>query len=211
MREDVFLGIDVTAGDRPFSYAAVSQSHIDAGNGESISGVFEVGWIKRAADIIPLVQKISPKVAAIDCPCGVPTGLTLDCCFIPNATCPCQTTGVWNGRPQKMRQAEHELMSQGISLYSTSKLSEISWKALVLSMGPIWQQLRGITTAIETYPYGIWRRLFPNSPFAWRGGVKNDSYDAVLCGVLAERHQQGLTDAFGLASEGQIILPRASV
>lgn len=205
---DVFLGLDVTTGGRPFSYGVVAGSRVNAESGESISGVLEVGWIESSvADIVALVQRIRPRVTAIDCPRGVPTGQNLACCFVPNSTCSCRITGTWNGRPQTMRQAEHELMSMGISLYSTSKNSEPSWKALVLAMSPVWQQLALITDVIESYPYGIWRRLFLQSPFAWRGGVKNDSYDAVLCGVVAERHHQRASEAFGLASEGQIVLP----
>jgi hypothetical protein len=74
-------------------------------------------------------------------------------------------------------------------------------------MAPVWQQLHGMSQVIETYPYGVWRRLFPQSAFSWRSGVKNDSYDAILCAVAAERHYQGTTEVFGLPSEGQIVLP----
>jgi hypothetical protein len=34
-----------------------------------------------------------------------------------------------------------------------------------------------------------------------------DTYDAILCGVVAERHHQHRNEVFGLAAEGQIVLP----
>jgi len=206
--EDIFLGLDVNGGGRPFSYGVVAGSRIKAERGEWISGVREVGWIKSSvADIVALVKRLGPKVTAIDCPRGVPIGLSIECCFAPNSICDCQIAGTWNGRPQTMRKAEHELMSIGISIYPTSKNSTPTWKALVFSLSSVWEELGDITDVIETYPYGIWKRLFPQSPFPWRGGVKNDSFDAVLCGVVAERHHQGSSEAFGEESEGKIILP----
>ena len=205
---DVFLGLDVNTGGKPFSYSVVSGSRIQAERGEWISGVLEVGWIKPSVyDIVTLVQRHRPKLTAIDCPSGVPTGLSIECCFAPNSICDCQITGTWNGHPQTMRKAEHQLMSIGISIYPTSKNSTPPWKALVFSLSSVWEELRNTTDVIETYPYGIWKRLFPQSPFTWSGGIKNDSFDAILCGVVAELHSQGLSEAFGEESEGEIILP----
>lgn len=108
-----------------------------------------------------------------------------------------------------MRQCEHELMALGISLYATNKNSHADWKQLVSSMLPVWPTLRNRPAlhVLETYPYGIWRRLFAASPFAWRGGVKNDTYDAILCALVAELEARGQTQALGAAAEGRIVLP----
>ena len=59
---DVFLGLDVNAGGKPFSYGVVAGSRIEAERGEWISGVREVGWIKSSvSDIVALVQRHRPR------------------------------------------------------------------------------------------------------------------------------------------------------
>lgn len=210
---DTFLGIDVTTGEKPFAYAVVSGSYVVGTPNERITGIREIGWIEPSVPgCVSLINRVKPEVLAIDCPTGLPQGLNLACCFTPQPTCNCAITGQWNGNPQIGRIAEHAVTADGISLYYTNKNSPPYWKRLVNLLWPLWGQLPklGLTlgnNAIETYPYGVWRRLFPNSPFSWSNGVKNDSYDAVLCAVAAERHSQGRTQPFGIPQEGQIVLP----
>lgn len=204
-----YLGIDVSSGGRPFTYALVSGSaHIGPPN-EGVSGVLEVGFIAGAADIAPLVAHLAPAGVAIDCPSGLPTGLQPACCLQTPAVCGCTITAMWGGAPATMRQCEHEVRALGMSVYPTNKNSPAYWKHLVSAMLPVWTALgtRPGLRLLETYPYAVWRRLFPASSFAWTGGVKNDTYDAILCAMVAELEARGQAQALGAAAEGRIVLP----
>lgn len=210
-RSASFLGIDVTSGKRPFSYAVVSCNIAKPASDCSISGVLEVGFIPGSTCIPSLVKRLTPAGIAIDCPSGLPQGLQ-HCCLQTPVTCGCIITSGWRGKPATMRQCEHELRAIRINSYATNKNSTSDWKNLVSSMSPVWNHLQTAgyqmgTTLLETYPYAIWRRLFARSPFTWRKGVKNDTYDAVLCALVAVLHSRGQTQALGNLAEGQIVLP----
>jgi len=136
--ESRFLGIDVTAGNRPYAYAVVENALVGQQPGEWITGITELGWIEAGPDsvdnVIRLVGRVKPQAVAIDCPSGLPQGLSVACCLAEPATCQHQMTGVWRNRVQTMRIAEHEVRALGIKLYFTNKNSCPSWKELVVSI-----------------------------------------------------------------------------
>jgi hypothetical protein len=168
---DLFLGIDVTTGGRPFAYAVVSGSSVFGTPDERVTGTREIGWIDPSVNgCVALIQSVKPKGLAIDCATGLPLGLNLGCCFTPQPTCNCAITGTWQNGPQNFRLAEHQVTAAGISLYYTNKNSDRYWKQLVTLMWPLWGQLPALgfklgQNAIETYPYGVWRRLFRTRRF----------------------------------------------
>ena len=105
-----YLGIDVTGGSRPFSFVLLDELVPDAALPEIVDGVASLGWIPaRRQEIVALVERLSPDVIAIDAPSGVPAGLRFECCFEDEPACDCEIAGSWDGGPQKMRIAEHEL------------------------------------------------------------------------------------------------------
>jgi hypothetical protein len=54
---DMFLGIDVTTGRRPFAYAIVSGSSVVGTPEERISGAREIGWIDPSVNgCVALIQ-----------------------------------------------------------------------------------------------------------------------------------------------------------
>lgn len=115
---DTFLGIDVTKGGPPFAYAVVSGSSAAGPLDERITGIREGGWIDPSVNAcVSLIQGVKPKGVAIDCPSGLPQGLSLACCFAPQPTCNCAITGMWQNGPQNFRIAEHQITAAGISLY----------------------------------------------------------------------------------------------
>lgn len=115
---DTFLGIDVTTGGRPFAYALVSDSCVVGTPDERIAGTHEIGWIDPSVKgCVSLIQRVKPKGIAIDCPTGLPQGLSLACCFTAQPTCKCAITGTWQNRAQNFRIAEHQLTAAGIKIY----------------------------------------------------------------------------------------------
>jgi hypothetical protein len=107
---------------------------------------------------------MKPKRLAFDWPTGLPQGFNLGCCSAPQLSCNCAVTDTSQNGPKNFRLAEHEGTAAGIRLDYTNKNSPPYWKQLVTLMWPLWSQLsaRSFTlgqNAIETYPYGVHRRL----------------------------------------------------
>jgi predicted nuclease with RNAse H fold len=211
-----YLGIDVTGGSRPFSFVLLDELVPNAALPEIVDGVASLGWIPaRRQEIVALAERLSPDVIAIDAPSGVPAGLRFECCFEDEPACDCEIEGSWDGGPQKMRIAEHELAAMGLGGFPTNKDSPLPWKALVREVMPVWDELAELgyrpgVDLIETFPYAAWRRLAPSSVFEWRGGVKNDLYDAVLCALVAGCHHRGGTETLGEPEEGFLVIPSES-
>lgn len=211
-----YLGIDVTGGSRPFSFALLSELVPGSGLPEVVEGMSSLGWIpSRRSEIVKLVERLNPDVIAIDAPSGLPAGLRFECCFEDEPTCDCAIEGSWEDGPQKMRIAEHELASLGLGGFPTNKDSPLPWKALVREVLPVWEELQELgyqpgVDLIETFPYAAWRRLAPESVFEWRGGVKNDLYDAVLCALVAGCHHRAGTESLGEPEEGALVIPSLS-
>lgn len=212
-----YLGIDITSGDKPYSFAVVGAGALEHPLSDGVAGVSSVGWVPPSLDgVLALVAETNPDVIAIDGPSGIPNGLVLACCFADNPQCDHVAEGLWHGRPRLMRFAEYELRALGIGVYPTSRSSPAHWKRIVRDLAVIWPALADLgyvlgTTLIETYPHGVWRRLFPNSQFQWTGGIKNDTYDAILCAMAGLFHHRHQSESLGDPAEGCIVVPHLPV
>jgi len=141
----VYIGIDLTAGQRPSSLAALAGAAHLLAQGEALTD----------ADIRAWVATYPAVVAAIDAPLSLPLGL---CCL--EASCDCRPVGPgsYGGRA-----CERALSRLGIGCYYTTKRSII--KAMVYRAIALKAALEADGhRVIEVYPHASRVRLFGKLP-----------------------------------------------
>jgi predicted nuclease with RNAse H fold len=138
-----YIGIDLTAGQRPSSLAALDEAPHLLAHGEALTN----------ADIREWITAYSTTVVAIDAPLGLPLGL---CCLEPS--CDCQPAGPGSGRA-----CERALSKLGIGCYYTTKRSII--KTMVIRAITLKAALEADGhSVIEIYPHASRVRLFGKLP-----------------------------------------------
>lgn len=208
----MILGIDLTASERkPTACAAL----------DARGSLAHIGFERTNADILALARNHGAALVAIDAPLGYPSGM---CCL--ETACNCESVHAFKGRA-----CERELIRQGIRLYITTKRSFI--KPMIYRAIRLAAEFEAMGCAvIEVYPHAtkalLWGKPVPNKSsaagkeFAQRrlrrlipgfrecaAKPNHDLHDALIAAYTGYLHTQGATDLAGVATEGQIALPKS--
>jgi predicted nuclease with RNAse H fold len=207
----VYIGIDLTAGQRPSSLAALDAAARLLAQGEALAD----------ADIRAWVATYPATIVAMDAPLSLPLGL---CCL--EASCDCRPVGPdsYGGRA-----CERALSRLGIGCYYTTKRSII--KAMVYRAIALKATLEADGhRVIEVYPHASRARLFGKLPkkstAAGRSATQqglmslvaglsspdeellgHDTLDAVLAAYTGWLFARGQAVALGDPAEGLLYIP----
>ena len=206
----MFLGIDLTSSEKKPTACALLNAD---------ASLAHVGFERTDDDILKLVARHRPQLAAIDGPLGFPRGM--DCLDQDHA---CESEWEFKGRL-----ADRQVIERGISIYVITKRTFI--KAMVYRAIELVAGLRKQgCEVIEVYPYASKVRLFgkpipkkttrPGREFlrerlgalipgldGYTGRLDHDLYDALTAAYTGYLHSVGRTEALGVEEEGRIILP----
>lgn len=206
-----YLGIDLTAGRRPSSYAVLNDG----------LRLLALGSFVSDAEGVACIEQHRPACVAIDSPLGLPLGVD---CFDEGH--PCRPL-----LPGKGKASERALSRLGIPCYYTSKRSII--KEMVLRAMGLREALEGLGyPVIEVYPYAVkvrlWGRSIPRKTTpqgrtflrdqiaalipdvaALDRPPTHDEADALLVAYTAWLYGRGEAEGLGDPEEGFIYLPAA--
>lgn len=196
------LGIDLRSGPRyPTGVAAM-----DAGR-----RLHHLATVRSDGDILDLVERIRPRLIAIDAPLALPEGR---CCADPD--CECARFGI-------MREVDRACAAAGYRPFATllpsmvrltlrgialrEQLTESGYEVVEVYPG-MSQDVLGIPRkrgGIDGLRRGLKRQGVLGIPRSRR--VSHDEYDAITCALTAWLHLEGASEVMGPGVPVPLVLP----